>query len=972
MLALFLCALPAAVLAQGGGNVSVSGVVTAAEDKQPLIGVNVIAGPTVGVSTLADGSYSIQVPAGTVLKFQYVGYKTMEFTVPDAKTVTYSPALESEAQTLEDVVVVAYGVRKKGTIAGSVSTVKSQEINDVPTASFDQALQGKSTGLMVLSNSGDPSAAASFQIRGTNSINSGTSPLFILDGIAISDEDFSALNPNDIESVSVLKDASSTSIYGARAANGVVVITSKRGRIGAAAAVKFRMQLGFSDMAKGNWDMMNTAERLQYEKEIGILGNKNYEELAKTNVDWRDVVFRDKAPMRNYEVSVSGATPDFNYFVSAGYFRQDGITIGSDFERYNVRGNFEARAAKWLKIGTNTMLSMEDIRSAPGEGGYTVQTPISAAFFMMPYWNPYRKDGSVASMADGSWLGTGENPLEWNLNNRDYSRKYKVVSSTFAELYLAKGLTFKTLFGIDYMHLSERKTSTPSYTANNGIGSMGRSTKSTFNYTITNTLNYKLDIDDHSLNFLAGQEAVNNQYESFLVNTRGQNNDKLLSVATGTVASQWDDLTSGSSYLSFFGRAEYSYRNRYYADFSVRGDASSKFGSSSRWGAFWSVGLMWNLRNEKFMQDKAHWLTNAQIAVSTGTQGNSDIPSYDHLALLAGGPLYNGIAGVAPYSRGNEELTWETTWASNLALHLGFWNRLNLDVELYNKETSDMLMAVPVSLTTGFENRWTNVGTINNRGVEVALNADVIRTKDFTWNLSGNFSYNRNKIIELYNGRDSYEISTTNLRLQVGHTVNDFYLNRYAGVNPANGDALWYTKDGQLTNEINDEDKVMVGKSADAPWMGGFGTTLSWKGITLQAQFSWVADRWMINNDRYFTESNGAFQSYNQSRRLLYERWKQPGDITDIPRHGQPTYFDTRLLEDASFLRLKNLMLSYSLPKALLKKTRFFESARIYFQGQNLLTWTKFSGLDPESFANMYQAAYPMSRQYTFGLEITF
>ena len=276
-----------------------------------------------------------------------------------------------------------------------------------------------------------------------------------------------------------------------------------------------------------------------------------------------------------------------------------------------------------------------------------------------------------------------------------------------------------------------------------------------------------------------------------------------------------------------------------------------------------------------------------------------------------------------------------------------FWNRLNVDVELYHKKNSAMLMEVPVSYTTsnGFGYRWDNVGDMTNRGVELSLAADVIQHKDFVWSVNANVSYNRNKMTKLYSGVSEYELSSTNTKLVVGHSFGEFYLNRFAGVNPANGDALWYTKEGELTTELRDEDKVMVGKSYVAPWQGGFGTTLAWKGLSLSAQFSWVADRWMINNDRYFDESNGRFASYNQSKRLLH-RWKQPGDVTDIPRHGVYTEFDTRLLEDASFLRLKNLMLSYTFPQEWLRKTRFIGGARIYAQAQNLFTFTKFTGLD--------------------------
>lgn len=284
-----------------------------------------------------------------------------------------------------------------------------------------------------------------------------------------------------------------------------------------------------------------------------------------------------------------------------------------------------------------------------------------------------------------------------------------------------------------------------------------------------------------------------------------------------------------------------------------------------------------------------------------------------------------------------------------------------------------MLMLVPQSyVNNGFGTRWDNVGAMVNSGLEISLAADIVRTRDFVWNVNANASYNYNEITELYNGLNEYEMSNTSTKLVVGHSIGEFYINRYAGVNPANGDALWYDKEGNITNVFSEEDKVMIGKNYNAPWQGGFGTSLSYKGLTLTASFSWVSDRWMFNNDRFFEESNGLYSAYNQSKRMLYDRWKKPGDVTDIPRYGVTPQMDSRFLEDASFLRLKNLMVSYDFPRSLLAKTGFISRARLYVQAQNLLTWTKFSGLDPESSSNIYKAQYPMSRQYTLGVEVTF
>ena len=964
----------------GSGNafaqslVKVSGVVTSAEDELPMIGVGVLAGPGVGVTTSIDGDYTIEVPAGTQLLFSSIGYQDVTVIVPAGETFVHNVVMQPESMQLDDVVVIAYGVRKKGTVAGSVSTVKSEKLENTPTAAFDQALQGQVAGLTVLSNTGEPSASASMTIRGTNSINSGTSPLYILDGVAISASDFNTINPADIESMSVLKDASSTSIYGARAANGVIVITTKRGRNMDRPNINYRMQLGVSSLAHGNWDLMNTAERIQYEKEIGMTAGQNYDYLSKIDVNWMDVVFNDSAMLQSHELSVSGVTDKTNYYFSGGYYDQEGIAPGSLFERYSMRFNFEQQMADWLKMGTNTMFNYQNIQQAD-EGAYALVTPISASRFMLPYWNPYKADGSLASINDGSWNGQGQNPLEWLENNPLAYKKYKVFSTVFAELKLYKNLIFKSQFSADLSHTTGFSQSFPSYAPNQGEGSAARSSSDGLNLQVSNTLNYRFNVDnDHDFNFLLGHEWQNYHMEAFSVSTAGQTNDKLTDIATGTRATSWTSTSTGDySRVSFFGRAEYNYTDRYYGEISVRTDGSSRFGKDNRWGVFGAVGFMWNLRNEDFMAAHRDWLTLGQIALSSGTSGNSEIPNYEHLALIGGGADYVGDAGVAPLQPGNESLTWENTWTSNLAFHFGFWNRLNVDLELYNKKTTDMLMNVPLSYaqSNGYGYIWDNVGAMVNRGVELNLNATLLDINDFMWSVNANVGYNRNKLVELYNGVTEYELANTNTKLVVGHSVGEFYINRYAGVNPANGDALWYDKDGNITTELRDEDKVLVGKNYHAPWQGGFGTNLGWKGITLSAQFSWVADRWMVNNDRYFDESNGRFATYNQSNRLL-DRWKKPGDITDIPRHGVYTEFDSRLLEDASFLRLKNLMLGYSLPADLLKKTGFIRGLRFYAQAQNLFTFTKFSGLDPEGTSNLYAAQYPMSRQFTFGLDLMF
>ncbi len=951
---------------------NLQGVVTSGEDGLPIIGASVLVeGTTRGVTTSLDGDYAIEVSVGERLSFSYLGMQTQTFEMKQGVT-QINVVLEGDQMALDEVVVVAYGTRKKGTIAGSVGTVKGDVIESVPTPSFDQALQGQVAGLTVLSNSGDPTASATFQIRGTNSINSGTEPLFILDGAPISSSDFNAISPSDIENVSVLKDASSTSIYGARAANGVVIITTKRGKMGEKPTIKLRGQYGISNLAYGNWDIMNTEQRIRYEKEVGLDAGKDYSKLSLVNVDWRDHVYRNNAPLQSYDLSISGANESLNYYLSGNFYDQMGIAYGSDFQRVGMRGNFDVKAANWMKIGMNTMFTFENFAETD-QGSYYLNTPISASRFMMPYYSPYNEDGSMASVNDGTWLGGGENPLEWADNNPLSRSSYKVLLIPYIEFKPIEALTIRSQLGYDYSQMLSLITSTPSYKPNNGSGYAGRGTTTNQSISLTNTATYRTSFrDKHDFTFLLGQEYVDNTYKGFDVSTRGQNNDLLVDLNTGTQATSWSNFLSSYSYLSFFGRAEYTFDQRLYADVSIRSDASSRFGKGNRWGAFWSTGLMWDLSREDFMSD-IRWINRSQIAISTGTSGNSSIPNYDHLGLVAGGSDYVGNPGVIPLRIDNPNLSWESTWTTNLAFRFGFFNRIDAELEMYYKRTTDMLMHVPMNFSTnngvGFE--WQNVGAMMNRGFELALSGSVIRTRDFNWSLNATLSYNQNRILELYNGVKSYVNAETGMQLNVGKPVGSFFMNHFAGVDPLNGDALWYTKDGEITNKMREEDKILFDKTPYAPWQGGFGTNLSWKGLSASAHFSWVSDRWMVNNDRFFDESNGRFGSFNQST-ALFDRWKEPGDITNIPRHGVFTELDSRLLEDASFLRLKNVSINYAFPKQLMKKTKFIEAVSVYVSGQNLLTFTEFSGLDPESSLNVYKAAYPMSKQYTVGVDITF
>lgn len=953
-------------------NRQVTGKVTDQADKSSLPGVTImIKGTTTGVSTDIDGNYVISAAKGQVLVFSFIGMTNREITVGDQNVINVQ--LESASQAIDEVIVIGYGVRKKGSITGSVSTIKSDKLENTPVASFDQALQGQAPGLQISSNSGQPNAESTFQLRGVNSMTAGTTPLFIMDGMQVTAGDFSSLNPSDIENISVLKDASSTAIYGARATNGVIIITTKRGKIGEKARITVRGQAGVSSLAFGKWDLMNTHEKLDYEEEIGLHANEtgyNRADWEGTNVDWRDIVFNNHALVQNYELSISGATPKTNYYFSGGYHDQEGITYATYFKRYTVRLNLNTQANNWLKMGVNMTAAYEDYRTSY-EGAYDV-SPLGSVTTMNNYWNPYNPDGSVASIGDGTWKGVGQNPIEMINSKTDKDNEAKIIASAFLEATPIQGLTLKTLGGVNFSDLRSKVTDSPDYAPNQGEGHVYETLSRRYALTITNTADYARTVNSiHNLRFLLGHEANYQMGDGFGIEGRGIKDQRLLELSSATAYDGYSiSPKTESTFLSFFGRAEYNYDEKYFIDATFRRDGSSKFGANSKWGNFWSAGIMWNLMKESFLQDNT-LLTNAQLSYSIGTQGNSSIPDYQHLATVLGGGAYDGQSGFQLYTIGNPNLTWEKTNTMNWGVKVSFLNRIHLSMDAYHKVTTDMLLIVPYSFSSGFSSGYDNIGKMTNNGFEVDLNVDAIRTTDFNWNISTNFSYNKNKIIELYEDRDEYINSGTGLRNKVGRPYGEFYLNRFAGVNPSNGDALYYTKDGGIINTLRAEDQVATGKTFFAPWSGGFATSLSYKGISLSAQFSWTSGRYMINNDRYFTESNGKFSNLNQSRTLLYDRWKKPGDIAKVPRHGiNMNSNDDRLLEDASYLRMKNLSLSYSLPQSWLKRTNFFESVKIYGQAQNLFTVTGFKGLDPEFSSNIYAATYPVSRQFTFGIEV--
>jgi len=951
-------------------EVTIRGKVTQAGNNAPLPGVSVVAvGTTIGTITDFNGEYAITIP-GSVnqLRFTFVGMRTEEIEIGARRVIDVVMAQSREE--LEEVVVVGYETRRKGTITGSVVTMGSDKIEQIPVASFDAALQGQVAGMQVITNSGAPGASASVRIRGVSSLNAGTSPLYILDGVQVTAGDFSAMNPNDIENISVLKDASATSIYGSKGANGVIIITSKKGGLNQSTEISYRTQYGMSLIASDRFDMMDTDQKLDYEIELGLRSENDPDlpELRQVSTNWKDELFYN-APMNSHELSFRGGTENTTYYITGGYLYQDGIQYRSDLRRYTARINMDHRASERLKIGINVTAGYEQDQN-PVLSSNNVFNLSFRSYLENPYVEPYKEDGSYTSEEDGlSWA----NPIEQLDLNDQSNDDLKIVGNIYGEFNIFEGLAFKTTLGGDFSDFVDYGYLNPeSYWGLENNGEVYRLFSRSFRLTNTNLLTFTRRLEKHSFSAYMGEESISYKNEWF--ETEGYNlpNNivKVLST-TSTPGTAWSGNISEYSVLSFFGNASYSYDRKYFADLSYRRDGSSRFGPESRWAEFWSVGLQWDLAREAFMSNLS-WLSRMKVRGSIGTTGNYNIGNYEHQQLYSYNASYYDLNASYPSTPGNPELTWEKVRLTNLALDIQLYGRYGFIMELYHKLTMDMLSDVPYSLTSGFASGWDNIGKMLNKGIEFTTSLVVLRQRDFQVNLEANLAYNHNEIIELYG--DKLEVppfADANWLHAVGRPYGSWKMVEYAGVNAANGERLWLDEEGSPTNKFRVSNARYQDKSFIGPWQGGFTGMASFRGITLSAFFSWIYGKYMLNNNRYFTESNGQFAQYNQSTVML-RAWKEPGDVTDVPKVDFNNYFDTRLLEDASFLRLKNLTLAYALPGDLVSRLKIFRSLRIYAQAQNLLTWTKYLGFDPEYDSPYELGQYPHVKTLTLGVDVGF
>lgn len=991
-LTLLLCALLAGI-SLAVAQTSISGTVLTAEDDEPVIGASILVkGTNASTITDNDGKFSIKIPegAGRTLVITYIGMERQEVFARNGMVVK----LTSSDQALDDVVVVGYQTIRKEAKTGSIATVKGDDLASIPETSVDKMLSGKMAGVSVSSTNGQPGSAATIRVRGTSSIGAGSDPLYVVDGIPVESGNTGALsnsmnaiamiNASDIASVTVLKDAAAASIYGSRAANGVILITTKSGEAGKS-KITARARYGVTTLANDNdFGMANLQEYIQYQRDARINAGYDVDNpaseyyfplslAAKGGTNWMKELTRNGS-LQEYELIASGGTGKTTYYTSLSYNKTEGIVPTVGFEKMQVRANLDTELNKWLKVGTRInagYMKVSDVQnSLLGDSGLAPSNPFYSGMALAPTMPAYNEDGSYNFDLPFVF---NINPLAAIKGSDKYDKQYKFNGTAYLEWKPIKQLTFRTNNSVEYAYTNSRQFS-PAFINKTSFGASLNTADVQYRLlTTSNTVTYDdLFNDVHSLNIMLGQEAntyeySHNQAISYHVNEQRPYHSVGVSVEDQTA---YDGLTQ-TAMVSFFGVAEYSYDGRYYIKGSLRTDGSSKFGPDRRWGTFWAASASWNIHNEAFMQDIKNVLNVLKLRYSYGVNGNDNIAAYAHYGLYSD-IVYNGITGQLPSQLQNRKLTWETNKTHNIGVDFRLFDRLSGSIDWYTRRTEDMLIASPLPYTTGFSSQAQNVGQIRNSGIEVQLDADIFNTNDFKWTAGVNFAANRSKVLELAPGQD---FIGTSLRYVVGEQLYTYWLYDYAGVNPQNGNALWRNEEGLLTENSNDARRINAG-SPEPLWTGGFNTELSWKGLSLGIQLEARYGNKVLNQDRSLFESDGYYGDQNIWKGAL-NYWKQPGDMNVLPK---PVYNNasnsmqtsTRYLEDGSYLRIKDITLAYNLPSKWTKKA-LMSGVRIYASALNLYTFHNMNYWDPEhGTTGATVISYPMTRSMIVGVDITF
>ena len=972
----------------------VSGIVTSSEDGEPVIGatVKVVGSQTAGTVTDIEGRFSLSVSKpGVELEFSSIGMVSKRVKASENMTVV----LQVDSHTLEQVVITGYGSAKKlGSVVGSIASVDKKKLESIVTPNFTDALAGQVSGLSVLSGAGDPSQSATIRLRGINSIQSSSQPLFILDGAPIDAAFYATLNPADIESITVLKDAASTAIYGARAANGVIVLTSKQGKYSEQVSLSVRAQYGIAGPTSDGVEMMNSKQYVKFRDLIGQPVSDEVRTLVdkyNINTNWRDEMIDNAAPTLDVNATMQGGGQTVNYYISFNHHKQDGLIEMSKMHRNTLNARINARLNRFFKIGFTTNLGVQRYSQNAewsASGRIYSANPLVFARQAMPFDTPYQytidENGKMIKGDRAIGLKYSGMVMPWWYNaHRNYYRNKLTLNTSVTETFTPlEGLTFQALQSINGLESMNHGSFSPYDAFVDGMGnkidaskgSVSASSSRYYQFTLSHTAEWRKQFGDHYVGILLGEETRIERSRGLSAYSEGQTDSRLLLLPHGTTVTPGDlgDSFGEEVANSLFANAEYNYKEKYYVTGSIRRDGSSKFAPGHRWGTFWSAGAKWDLKKEDFLKD-VEWLNDLSLSVNYGTTGNdSGTGSYGYFGSYGVGGLYNGESSLGIASMSNPDLTWETTAKWNVGLNFSIFDRAHFQVDFYRNKSTDMLMSIPYSMTTGFSSGIGNVAAMTNTGVEANVDVDILKTKDFYWSFKANVGYNKNEITELFQGRDEYVLANTGLKMAVGHAYGEFFQVRFAGVDPMTGAPLYYDKDGNKTKKFNEErDAVFLGKNRYAPWTGGFGTNFRYKNVSLIADFAWVAGKYMMINDDYFIANPQLATGWNQRVEML-NIWTTPGQITDIPGAKYDVQFTDQMLQNASFLRMKTLSIQYEFPKKWMQATRYIKGVKVFGIARNLFTITSFEGYDPEPDMNLVQFNYPNTRQFVFGAEISF
>ncbi|MDR0893391.1 MAG: TonB-dependent receptor [Mediterranea sp.] len=1007
-------------------EITVTGKVSSQGETMPGVSITLKGVSGQGTITTIDGNYTIKVPGKATLVFSYIGYQTKEVAVAGRRIINVE--MEEESQALSEVTItVPYGTQKKSTFTGSVGVLGSKQIEQRQVSNITNALQGTVAGLQSFSTSGQPGEDANIYIRGIGSATANATPLYVVDGVPY-DGALSSIATQDIATITVLKDASASTLYGSRAANGVIMITTKQGTE-SAPTIELSAKYGFSSRAVRDYDQVSTNDyyKLQWEglrnkalddglsadeasqkasnnlvSSLGInpYGPK-YPQPINTAGDlmpgatpmwddsWEDALTQN-AHYADLNARISGGTQKTKYYFSLGYLDNQGAYIESGFKRYSLRSNITTTLRNWLQVGLNVS-GTHSIQHYPKQDDTTLDNVVLTARSIPSFYPVFERDpDNGAYLLDdqgnriydyGSYRKSSYNG--YNLAQSMQHDKHNISRDAaslrgFLQITPIEGLSYKMSLSIDYNSKFIHDYTNPTYGKAPLVGSVNKSNYRTTGMTYNNVVNYRHTFHTlHKLHVMAGQEYYEYNTANFGGERTGIISDGYYEPDAASTLTDFSGNSDQYKLLSFFGSGEYSFNQRYFVSASVRADGSSRFAPKHRWGTFWSVGASWKIYQEHFLQTAAEtWLSNLSLRASYGAQGNDKVGYYAYQGLYNIGSML-GENSLHMSRLATPNLSWETNLNLNIGLDFGFLdNRINGSVEFFNRASSNLLFSRDLMPSSGFQDIDANIGKVRNYGWEFTVHATPVKTRDWTWNLSVNATTYKNKIVSL----PSNEIWQSSKKWVVGGSLYDFWLYEWGGVNPENGDAQWAYYDAEgtrhLTNDysrLTSEQKVKAGSSLPKV-SGGFDTDLTWKGLTLSALFSYAIGGKLYNNDyRGLMRVNGA--SGNTLAKEMMNRWTPDHTDTNVPRlkdkgSSDFTSSSTRWLVDRSFLRLKSVGLTYNLPKRWLQPITL-KDASVFVQGENLLTFSKQQGLDPEQPLNgMVSYRYPAMKTFSFGINV--